>query len=100
MNLGLRWAYMQPQYSALNNTTAFLPQYFNPSKAAVIDPRTGYILSQPDPYTGLVLGGEGLLEEPAPQRRQHRGVGELSGPDLQRLPPQLDAGGHQSHLAL
>ena len=28
VNAGLRWAYMQPQYSALNNTTAFLPQYY------------------------------------------------------------------------
>lgn len=57
VNAGLRYQYMPPQYSALNNTSAFLPQYFDPAKAAVIDPKTGAILSAPSPYNGLVLGG-------------------------------------------
>ena len=35
VNFGVRWSYMQPQYSALNNTVQFLPQYFNPAQAAV-----------------------------------------------------------------
>jgi hypothetical protein len=60
LNIGLRWAYMQPQYSALNNTTAFLPQYFDPAQAATIDPKTGAILRAPNPYNGLVLGGSGF----------------------------------------
>ena len=61
VNLGLRWAYMQPQYSALKNTSAFLPQYFNPAQApdrarppAPSCPDTG------NPYNGLVLGGTGF----------------------------------------
>ena len=62
LNLGLRWAYMQPQYSALNNTSAFLPGYFDPAQAAVVDRKTGYIISQPNPYNGLVLGGSGFPE--------------------------------------
>jgi hypothetical protein len=62
LNLGLRWAYMQPQYSALNNTSAFLPQYYDPAQAAIVDPKTGYIIGQPNPYNGLVLGGEGFAE--------------------------------------
>ncbi|HEY6988122.1 MAG TPA: carboxypeptidase regulatory-like domain-containing protein [Bryobacteraceae bacterium] len=59
LNLGLRWAYMQPQYSALNNTTAFLPQYYDPAKAVAINPVTGSIIGNSgDIYNGLVLGGD------------------------------------------
>ena len=61
VNIGLRWAYMQPQYSALQNTSTFLPQYFNPSKAPTIVPSTGAIVAgSGDPYNGLVLGGSGF----------------------------------------
>lgn len=61
VNLGLRWAYMQPQYSALNNTSAFLPQYFNPAQEPQIVRSTGAIVSNTgNPYNGLVLGGTGF----------------------------------------
>jgi hypothetical protein len=61
LNLGLRWAYMQPQYSALNNTTAFLPQLYNPAQAVRINPSTGAIIpNSGNPYNGLALGGEGF----------------------------------------
>lgn len=60
LNLGLRYQYMPPQYSALNNTSAFLPQYFSASQEAVINPKNGAILSAPAPYNGLVLGGSGF----------------------------------------
>jgi hypothetical protein len=60
VNVGLRWSYMQPQYSALNNTSAFLPQYYSAAQAAVVNPKTGYITSDPNPYNGLVLGGSGF----------------------------------------
>jgi hypothetical protein len=61
LNIGLRWAYMQPQYSALNNTTAFLPQYFNPAQAVRIVPATGAIVpNSGNIYNGLVLGGNGF----------------------------------------
>ena len=61
VNLGLRWAYMQPQYSALENTTAFLPQYFNPAQQVNIDPKTGAIIpNSGNIYNGLVLGGSGF----------------------------------------
>jgi pimeloyl-ACP methyl ester carboxylesterase len=49
---------------------------------------------------GRVVAGEGLPEEPTAQLGQHRGIGRLSGPDVQRLPPQLDARGDQPDLAL
>jgi hypothetical protein len=66
LNLGLRWAYMQPQYSALNNTTAFLPQYFDRSQAVTVV-RTGANAGQIVPgsgntLNGLVLGGSGFPE--------------------------------------
>ncbi len=61
VNLGVRWAYMQPQYSALNNTTAFLPQYFNPAQAVRLNPVNGAILANSgNIYNGLVLGGNGF----------------------------------------
>ena len=47
LNLGLRWAYMQPQYSALNNTSAFLPQYYDPAAAPQIVRSTGAIVPRP-----------------------------------------------------
>jgi Carboxypeptidase regulatory-like domain/TonB-dependent Receptor Plug Domain len=63
LNLGLRWAYMQPQYSALNNTSAFLPQYFDPAQAPTINPSTGAIINPGNPYNGLVLGGSSFPQE-------------------------------------
>jgi hypothetical protein len=60
VNLGLRYQYMPPQYSALNNTSAFLPQYYSAAQAATIDPKTGNIISSPSPYNGLVLSGNGF----------------------------------------
>ena len=58
LNIGFRWAYMQPQYSALNNTSAFLPQYYNPAQAVSIVPSTGAIVpNSGNIYNGLVLGG-------------------------------------------
>jgi len=61
LNLGFRWAYMQPQYSALQNTSTFLPQYYDPSKAVSLVPSTGAIVAgSGDPYNGLVLGGSGF----------------------------------------
>ena len=60
INLGLRWSYMQPTYSALNNTVQFLPQYFDPALAATINPSNGQVVSAPAPYNGLVLTGPGF----------------------------------------
>jgi hypothetical protein len=64
LNIGFRWAYMQPQYSALQNTSTFLPQYFNPAQAPQIVPSTGAIVPNTgNPYNGLVLGGSGFPPE-------------------------------------
>jgi hypothetical protein len=60
VNLGLRWSYMQPQYSALNNTVQFLPQFFIPAQAATVSPSNGSVLAAPNPYNGLVIAGPGF----------------------------------------
>jgi hypothetical protein len=61
LNLGLRWAYLQPQYSVLQNTSTFLPQYFDPAQGLQIVAPTGALVAGTgNPYNGLVLGGSGF----------------------------------------
>lgn len=68
VNVGLRWAYMQPQYSALNNTTAFLPELYNRAQQVRTNPATGAIIpNSGNIYNGLALGGDGF-----PQAAQDR----------------------------
>ena len=86
VNLGLRWAYMQPQYSSLNNTSAFLPQFFDPSQEPTINPSTGAIINPGNPYNGLVLGGSSF-----PSSAQGR-VPQASDPAVQALFHNLPKG--------
>lgn len=87
LNFGLRWSYMQPQYSALNNTVQFLPQYFNPAQASVINPSNGQVVTAPNPYNGLVIPGSGF-----PASAQGR-VPQASDPAVQALFHDLPKGG-------
>lgn len=87
LNLGFRYQYMPPQYSALNNTTAFLPQFYNPAQAAIIDPKTGYIVNPGNPYNGLVLSGSSF-----PQSAVGR-VNGTSDPAVQALFHNFPLGG-------
>jgi hypothetical protein len=87
MGLGLRWSYMQPQYSGLNNTVQFLPQYFDFAQAALINPSNGTIVSDPNPYNGLVLDGPGF-----PAAAQGR-VPQASDPAVKALFHNLPLGG-------
>ena len=110
VNVGLRWSYMQPQYSALNNTVQFLPQYFNPAEAAVINPSNGQVVSAKDPYNGLVLDGPGFpaaangrvaqYNDPAVQALFHNlplaGAQTKWGDFAPRLGFAYDLTGHQS----
>ena len=64
VNAGLRWAYMQPQYSALNNTTAFLPQYYDPAHAVQVRSSNGALVANSgNIYNGLVLGGNSFPQQ-------------------------------------
>ncbi len=87
VNVGVRWSYMQPQYSALNNTVQFLPQYFNPAMAATINPSNGQVISAPAPYNGLVLDGPGF-----PAQAKGR-VLQAGDPAVQALFHNLPLGG-------
>jgi hypothetical protein len=58
LELGLRHTYMTPYYFSLwGNIAAFDANRYDPSRAAVIDPATGFILSG-DRYNGIVIPGE------------------------------------------
>ncbi|MCI0391470.1 MAG: carboxypeptidase regulatory-like domain-containing protein, partial [Acidobacteria bacterium] len=68
IDYGLRYFYMGPQYSALNNATIFVPRLFDPAKAPVVAPtgaNAGRITSLPgtyDPVNGLALAGSSFPE--------------------------------------
>jgi len=85
LNLGLRYQYMPPIYSALYNSSAFYPSYYNSTMAATVN-NAGIITSNPDPYNGLVLGGNGF-----PPQAQGR-IALASNPAVQALYHNLPAG--------
>jgi hypothetical protein len=62
LNLGLRWQYMQPIYSTLNNASSFYPSYYDPLHAATVN-KFGVVTSNPYPYNGLVLPGSGFPDK-------------------------------------
>jgi hypothetical protein len=87
LNIGLRWSYMQPQYSALNNTAQFLPAYYDPAQAAVLNASNGTIVSAPNRYNGLVIPGNGF-----PDTAKGRVI-QYSDPAVQALFHNLPLGG-------
>ena len=58
---GVRHSIWPPWHSRWNNLAEFLPAFYDPSKAAVIDRAGGFIVSG-DPYNGIVLPGNGLTK--------------------------------------
>jgi hypothetical protein len=85
VNMGLRYQYEQPIYSALYNSSAFYPSYYDPTHAATVN-SSGIITSNPYPYNGLVLGGNGF-----PPQAQGR-IALVSNPAVQALYHNLPAG--------
>lgn len=62
LELGLRHTLMTPYYFSLwGNIAAFDPRRYDPSRAVVQDPRTGFILSG-DRYNGVVIPGKSFPE--------------------------------------
>ena len=57
---GVRYVIWPPWYSTTNNIASFNPAYYDPSKAATIDPATGRITSNPKPFNGVILPGSGF----------------------------------------
>ncbi len=59
LSYGLRWSLWPAWSSKWGNISEFLPQYYNPATAPVIDPKGGFIVSG-NPYDGIVLPGTGV----------------------------------------
>lgn len=57
---GVRYVLWPPWYSTTNNIATFNAAYYDPAKAATIDPKTGRILSNPKPFNGVILPGTGF----------------------------------------
>jgi hypothetical protein len=65
LDLGLRYALYQPQYSALDNAVIFHPSFFDPSRAPGVNPANGQLIPGPtyDPINGLGVGGDGFSDD-------------------------------------
>ncbi|MFB3827230.1 MAG: carboxypeptidase regulatory-like domain-containing protein [Bryobacteraceae bacterium] len=62
LELGVRYTIMTPfWYSLWRNIAVFDPRRYDPAKAVVQDPRTGYIL-RGERYNGIVIPGNGWPE--------------------------------------
>lgn len=80
LDFGLRYQYMQPQYSALRNVVAFSPRHYDPAKAVTLLRANGEIVpGSGDVYNGLVLGGSGF---PAAAKARIPGI---DSPEVQKL---------------
>lgn len=61
LEYGTRYIYWQPWYSLWNNIAMFNPAFYDPSKAAVIDPVGGFLINPTfeSRFNGVVLPGSG-----------------------------------------
>ncbi len=59
---GIRWGIWPPWYSTTNNIANFDPRFYDPARAAIIDPRTGRLVGG-SRYNGIVLPGDGFEGE-------------------------------------
>src|SRR5262249_44075229 len=61
VEFGVRHSIWPPWHSRWNSLAEFLPSFYDPAKAAVIDRAGGFIVSG-DQYNGIVLPGNGLAK--------------------------------------
>ena len=59
---GVRMAFWPPWYSTTNNIANFDPRFYDPARAAIINPATGRLVGG-DRFNGVVLPGEGFEGE-------------------------------------
>lgn len=64
LEYGTRYSYWQPWHSQWNNIAMFYPAFYDPSRAAVIDPVGGFLINPTfeSRFNGLVLPGNGWPE--------------------------------------
>ncbi len=89
LEMGVRYTKQQPWHAEWNDQTNFVPAYYDPAKAAQVDPVTGYITSG-DAYNGLVKFGTGI-----PDKAQGRAMAAFL-PDVQRMFHNLPLGYYNS----
>jgi hypothetical protein len=87
---GLRYAFWPPWHAQLNNIAMFDPAFYDSSRAATIDPRTGAVTGG-DRLNGIVLPGNGF----PPDARGR--IEAANNPDYQRLFHGLPLGFSQTH---
>lgn len=92
LEYGMRWAIWQPWYARWNNMAEFDPRFYDPAKAAVVDPKVGNIVSG-DPYNGVVLPGNGWPSE------ARNNVGIAATGEYDRLFHGLPRGFNRTHWA-
>jgi hypothetical protein len=59
---GIRLPFWPPWYSTTNNIANFDPRFYDPARAAIINPATGRVVGG-DRYNGIVLPGQGFEGE-------------------------------------
>ena len=90
LDFGVRWEYWPPWSSLWGNMASFNPQYYDAAHPAVVDRRTGQVVSGPL-YNGMVLPGDGF-----PASALGR-VDAASDPSLKALFHGLPGGLTQTH---
>src|SRR5262245_32476026 len=87
---GVRWSYWPPWHSRWGNIAMFDPDFYDPTKAAVVDRTGGFIVSG-DPFNGIVLPGNGV-----PKAEGGR-IPELHSGAFNRLYHDLPEGFSKTH---
>ena len=90
IEFGMRWSLWPPWHSKWGNLAEFMPQYYSPQAAPVINPKGGYIVSG-DPYDGIVFPGNSV-----PSAEGNR-IAALHDPQFRRLYHGLPEGLAPTH---
>lgn len=93
LEYGTRYSYWQPWYSLWNNIAMFDPTFYDPIKAAAIDPVGGFLINPTfeSRFNGLVLPGNGWPDAAVGR------VQAASEPQYQRLFHGLPRGFSKTH---
>lgn len=63
LEFGLRYSLVSPWYAKWNNLVAFMPNFWDPSKAPAVAANGSIVPGTGDPYNGLVLPGSGIPDD-------------------------------------
>ena len=89
LELGLRYEYMQPMYTAGNNMSNFVPALFVPGQAVTMTTKGAVVPGSGNPYNGLIRVGN------VPTAQQGRVPGSTTA-FFQSIPAGTQRGGYNS----